>query len=319
MDTLYDLLGALPHDDAEDLRTAFRRAVKGAHPDLRPGDPDAALKFRQIVRANEILADPEQRAAYDHLMVLARVEQRSASKHRLAATLHSLASSVLAVTGASIATVSAYLLFMHMSTALVAPVGSGQVATGDTRDVAAVSPAGWRYPPGESSVHVKRESFDVPAETIVPAAAASASVVESLPLPPLKVAAASGLIPSSSPAPRDATSFRARGISAYHNGDLDSAVADLDQAIQLDPNFPASYIDRGIVFYRLQKFDRAFADIAQAKRIQKESRAKATPSVVRKPRIDQSATAAPIPLRPPRRTAGKPLSPERWFASVVLR
>ena len=39
MDTLYDLLGALPHDDAESLRSAFRRAVKGAHPDLRPGDP----------------------------------------------------------------------------------------------------------------------------------------------------------------------------------------------------------------------------------------------------------------------------------------
>ncbi len=51
MNTLYDLLGALPHDDAEGLRTAFRQAVKGAHPDIKPGDPDAALKFRQIVRA----------------------------------------------------------------------------------------------------------------------------------------------------------------------------------------------------------------------------------------------------------------------------
>ena len=57
MKTLYDLLGALPKDDAEELRTAFRRAAKGAHPDLHPGDPDAALKFREIVRANEILGD----------------------------------------------------------------------------------------------------------------------------------------------------------------------------------------------------------------------------------------------------------------------
>ena len=32
MKTLYDLLGALPSDDAEGLRTAFRKAVKGAHP-----------------------------------------------------------------------------------------------------------------------------------------------------------------------------------------------------------------------------------------------------------------------------------------------
>src|ERR1700747_1824885 len=50
MDTLYDLLGALPRDDAEELRAAFRRAVKGVHPDLNPHDPDAGVKFRQIVR-----------------------------------------------------------------------------------------------------------------------------------------------------------------------------------------------------------------------------------------------------------------------------
>src|SRR5437667_10595062 len=64
MKTLYDLLGALPNDEAEGLRSAFRKAVKGVHPDLHPGDPDAALKFRQIARANEILGDPDQRAAY---------------------------------------------------------------------------------------------------------------------------------------------------------------------------------------------------------------------------------------------------------------
>ena len=75
MDTLYDLLGALPQDDAESLRTAFRRAVKGAHPDLRPDDPDAAVRFRQIVRANEILLDKDQRAVYDHLLVLAQQEK----------------------------------------------------------------------------------------------------------------------------------------------------------------------------------------------------------------------------------------------------
>ena len=79
MNTLYDLLGALPHDDAEGLRSAFRKAVKGTHPDLRPDDPDAALKFREIVRANEILGDPEQRMAYDHLLALAHQEQVSIS------------------------------------------------------------------------------------------------------------------------------------------------------------------------------------------------------------------------------------------------
>ena len=84
MKTLYDLLGALPDDDAEALRSAFRRAVKGAHPDIRPGDPDAALKFREIIRANEILGDIELRAAYDDLLEHARLEQLSAAtiRHR---------------------------------------------------------------------------------------------------------------------------------------------------------------------------------------------------------------------------------------------
>ena len=42
MGTLYDLLGALPSDDAEELRTAFRKAAKATHPDTNPDNPDAA-------------------------------------------------------------------------------------------------------------------------------------------------------------------------------------------------------------------------------------------------------------------------------------
>ena len=121
MKTLYDLLEALPKDHAEDLRTAFRKAVKGVHPDLHPDDPDAALKFREIVRANEILSDAEQRAAYDHLLVLAHLEQVSASKQAAAARLHRFASGMMAVAGVSIMTAGSYLLFMQMSAASLAP------------------------------------------------------------------------------------------------------------------------------------------------------------------------------------------------------
>ena len=110
MDTLYDLLGALPRDDADELRVAFRRAVKGAHPDLNPGDPDAGLKFMEIVRANEILSDEEQRAAYDHLLVLARKEQ----KQRATATvMHKAATSVIALVAAASLGASGYLLVLR--------------------------------------------------------------------------------------------------------------------------------------------------------------------------------------------------------------
>jgi tetratricopeptide (TPR) repeat protein len=319
MDTLYDLLGALPRDDAEDLRAAFRRAVKGTHPDLRPDDPDAALKFRQIVRANEILGDPEQRATYDHLLVLARGEQRSASVYRIAAKVQALASEVIALVGVSIMIVGGCLLFIHMPPALWTPPGNVDFAMRASPDIAAVSrPADSRNPIDESSLLAKgasllakRESASMPGE-IVEASAA---------MPPINAESTPGLNLGAAPdpAPNGARFFRARGITAYRNGDLRGAIADLDLAIQLDPKLSASYIDRGIVFYRMRKFDRALADIARAKRLEKESRSKSTPMLARKPRFDQSGIAPSVKPQSPRRTAAKHLSPRQWFASVMQR
>ena len=124
MNTLYDLLGALPRDNAEDLRTAFRRAVKGTHPDMRPGDPDAAEKFREIVRASEILGDAEQRAVYDDLLKLAQLEQKPA--HPVSAGLRKITSATIALSWASLVTVGGYFLFMHMSAAPVASLISSE-------------------------------------------------------------------------------------------------------------------------------------------------------------------------------------------------
>ena len=120
MKTLYDLLGALPKDDAEELRTAFRRAAKGAHPDLHPGDPDAALRFREIVRASEILGDAEQREAYDHLLDLAQLEQVATSQQAVAARIHKFTSAIIALAGISVMAAGSYLLSMHMSAASLA-------------------------------------------------------------------------------------------------------------------------------------------------------------------------------------------------------
>src|SRR5712671_4184629 len=141
MKTLYDLLGALPNDEAEGLRTAFRKAVKGVHPDLHPDDPDAALKFRQIARANEILGDAEQRAAYDHLLELARLERDLASKRATAARVHKVASGTMALAGALVVTVGGALLFVHMSAASVTPANEVHVTMRAPAEVAAVTPA----------------------------------------------------------------------------------------------------------------------------------------------------------------------------------
>lgn len=299
MGTLYDLLGALPHDDAEGLRTAFRRAVRGAHPDLRPDDPDAALKFREIVRANEILGDVEQRAAYDHLLGLARLEQDSQSKYAVFARVHRLASGVIAFAGVSILTVGGYLLFMHMSAASVAPLDNVDVALHAPPEIAAVSLA---VPPAaadNSASSTKPESASMPGEAIAPSAAMPQSNAERV--PPANVGPAPDLAAS------EARSLRARGMSAYRHGDLNGAIADLDQALQRDPKFLPAYIDRGIIFYRMRKFGRAFADVAPAKRIEKASRSKSAPTTAGKPHFDQAAiTPLVTPLSQRRKAARKP-------------
>src|SRR5580692_8222543 len=141
METLYNLLGALPDDNAEELRTAFRRAAKGAHPDLNPGDPEAGLKFRRIVRASEILTDSEQRAAYDHLLELARIEQRQVAKHAVARTVYKVASGVIAFAVASIVWAGGYAVFMQLNSGSLAPAKQAEVTESGPTELAAAAAA----------------------------------------------------------------------------------------------------------------------------------------------------------------------------------
>jgi tetratricopeptide (TPR) repeat protein len=303
MDTLYDLLGALPRDDAEELRGAFRRAVKGTHPDLHPGDPDAGFKFRQIVRANGILADPDQRATYDHLLDLAEQEKKQWDRHAFMHKVIATTSFVLSLGFISAASVGGYLLFQQMSDAMSAPIG--QVAsvvsdvTASIREPFESAPAAADAPTRPIQITTvsipaappdKADSPEVPRADIVPA---SVTVTEPAPPlgPPLEIAP-----------PPDAKAFRERGIFAYRSGNLDNAIADFDRAIQLDPKFTAAYIDRGIVLYRMRKFEKAFADIAQAKRIERIRTAKTGKKQrTTDPAIEMSVMPPPPPKA--RRTA----------------
>jgi curved DNA-binding protein CbpA len=115
MKTLYDLLGALPDDDAESLRSAFRKAVKANHPDINTDDPDAPLRFRQIVRANAILRDAEQRDAYDRLLAFSRRQPGSKSKRTIISdTIRKFASDAIAVIVLSVVFIGGYTLFEHL-------------------------------------------------------------------------------------------------------------------------------------------------------------------------------------------------------------
>jgi curved DNA-binding protein CbpA len=307
METLYDLLGALPNDDAEGLRVAFRRAVKGTHPDINPGDPLAALRFRQIVRANEILNDPEQRAAYDHLLDLARIEQASISKQAMARRVYQFASGVLAFAVILIMAVGGYAIYLHLSTAQYRiPLQQLQAAVRQLPQIATTTTQIATAAPVEQKPTAELPRLAVAPEKMAPEKTEKA--VETPAVPEQALAASATAFPSDSGAAMaanlglvsdltvsEARSFRERGISAYRNGDLNGAIADFDQAILLDPKFSAAYIDRGIVFYRLRKFDRAFADISRAKRLERANRAapaaSTTSVVARKPRAPQAGIA----------------------------
>jgi len=161
--------------------------------------------------------------------------------------------------------IGAFLLFERGLTVPIAPAqvhdisvrASALAAAMPTLSSDAAEPAGEHNKPEKALVTNKPEApeaLDAFAE-----------------MPPqVAVAAAddAGAIPTASePEVKDAKYYRHRGSQAYHNGDLPLALMDFDLAIELDPNFSDAYIDRAVVFRRMGDMKRAFADVAQAKRI----------------------------------------------------
>ena len=62
--THYQVLGISEGASAEEIRQAYRRLVKAAHPDTA-GDP---AQFRIVTEAYDVLSDPAQREAYDRTL-----------------------------------------------------------------------------------------------------------------------------------------------------------------------------------------------------------------------------------------------------------
>jgi len=61
----YEVLGIKRGASQQDVKKAYRRLVKEAHPDKNK-EPDAQEKFVQLTRAYELLSDPERRRNYDN-------------------------------------------------------------------------------------------------------------------------------------------------------------------------------------------------------------------------------------------------------------
>ena len=63
IDDPYKVLGVSPDASDEEIKKAYRRLAKKYHPDLNPGDQEAAKKMQQINAAYEQIKNPDQAAS----------------------------------------------------------------------------------------------------------------------------------------------------------------------------------------------------------------------------------------------------------------
>ena len=61
----YEILGVQKTDSDAAIRSAYRKLAKRHHPDVNPGKPEAAERFKEISAAYDLLGDKEKRARYD--------------------------------------------------------------------------------------------------------------------------------------------------------------------------------------------------------------------------------------------------------------
>ena len=58
-----DILDLEADADFQEVRAAWRRLAKANHPDLKPGDTEAAQRFQAVQAAYEVLRMAEERRA----------------------------------------------------------------------------------------------------------------------------------------------------------------------------------------------------------------------------------------------------------------
>lgn len=246
MGTLYDLLGALPSDDAEGLRTAFRKAAKATHPDINPDNPDAALRFRELVRAYDILTDAEQRATYDQLLAIALQPSAASTAVRTYEVIGKVASNTMAATVISAVLVGGYVLFGMFSK----PPGAAEIAppriVGEPQIIAALQPD----ITASNEPTVQREG----------GASAVGAVLTSAVSPAAKEA--------------DAAIGRFEPVPGFVSYNL---------AVQYYPRFATASFDRGIVLYSVGDFAAPFAALAPLKPSTDARRTKNATPALRKP------------------------------------
>ena len=222
MGTLYDLLGALPSDDAEELRKAFRKAAKATHPDMNPDNPDAALRFRELVRAYDILTDADQRATYDQLLAIA-LQPPAPPATRTYETMRKVASNTMAASVISAVLVGGYTVFGLFSK----PPGAAEIADG-VQQVAALQPdaPAQDEPPAQGEGELSTGSVAAIAATAPAAKEARAAPIGRFEPVPAFATYNLGV----QYYPRFAAAYFDRGVVLHRVGDFDRPLGDISSA-----------------------------------------------------------------------------------------
>jgi curved DNA-binding protein CbpA len=258
MGTLYDLLGALPGDDADGLRAAFRRAAKATHPDMNADDPDAARRFRELMRAYDILTDVEQRTTYDQLLSIA-LHPPTAKSMRVYETVRKFASNTMAATIISGVLIAGYTVFGLFSN----------------------RPGAAEFLPNKTAGQ---------SEQTAVAATSEANIEAARPAPPAAAEAVNAMIVTA--ALNQSSAPASRSFEVAHRFTLDNLWS------RRDPVRAVTYLDRDIILYRTPKFDRAFDTMVQVKRVGDTGRAKISAPAPRKPSAARIPEAGiPVPHR----------------------
>ena len=81
-DDLYERLGIEPMATPEQLKAAYRAAIRKVHPDVNGDRADATRKAQRLNEAYELLADPAARTAYDRARKASLARSRSRKRAR---------------------------------------------------------------------------------------------------------------------------------------------------------------------------------------------------------------------------------------------